>query len=65
MPHLAPQRTDVPPQRPGLGHRGIGEAVYLIHADDPRLQVCQNGTAAFGSEIEREIRFPGHSDRMI
>ena len=63
--HLAPQGMDVPAQRPCLRQRRIREAMELVHADDPGLEARQNGAAAFGSEIERKIRFPGHSDRMI
>ena len=48
-----------------LGQRRIREAMDFIHVDDPAIEACQNRTATFGSEIERQVRFPGHSDRMI
>ena len=65
VPHLAPQGVDVPAQRPASASGVFGEAMDFVNADEPGLEARQHGAPALGSEIERKIRFPGHSDRMI
>ena len=37
----------------------------LVDADQSAFEAAENGAAAFGSEIERQVRRLSHSDRMI